>query len=54
MYDWDTYPLPSGTFTKFGPIEQVSYTAYKIDGSWYAHEKIHGPRGWAEPLVVIA
>ena len=54
MIDWSNYPLRSGTMTEFGVIEQISDTAYKINGEWYAHVKIHGPRGWAEPMVVIA
>lgn len=53
MSDWSTYPLRSGTQTEFGAIEHVSYTAYLIAGVWYPHHKIHGPRGCAEPLVVI-
>lgn len=53
MFNWSTYPLRSGTETEFGVIEQVSDTAYKISGAWYPHAKIHGPRGWAEPMVVF-
>ena len=51
---WDTYPLRSGTTTPLGTIERISDTAYLIDGAWHPHHKVHGPRGWAEPLVVMA
>lgn len=54
MFDWSTYPLPSGTVTELGEIEQVSLTAYKIAGAWHAFTAIHGPRGWAEPLVRLS
>ena len=53
-YGWDTYPLPSGTETEHGTIESVSCTGYMIDGEWFAHTAVHGPRKWAEPIVVIA
>lgn len=53
MSDWSNYPLPTGAATEYGVVEQVSVTAYKIGGDWYPHAKIHGPRGWAEPLVVM-
>lgn len=53
-YPWSTYPLPTGTETQQGTIESVSYTGYLIAGEWYAHTAIHGPRRWAEPMVVIA
>lgn len=52
-YGWDTYPLRPGTETQHGTIEQVGWTAYKINGEWLAHDKIHGPRKWAEPMVVL-
>lgn len=54
MYDWSTYPLPTGTTTIHGVIDSVSYTGYMIDGEWFAHTAIHGPRKWAEPLVVLS
>ena len=54
MFDWSTYPLPSGTETQHGTIEFVSLTGYLIDGEWYDHTAVHGSRGIAEPLVVIA
>jgi len=54
MYDWSTYPLPVGTETVHGTIESVSCTGYLIDGDWFAHTAVHGPRVAAEPIVVIA
>jgi hypothetical protein len=52
-YPWSTYPLPSGTVTQHGVIESVSLTGYLIDGDWFDHTAVHGPRAWAEPLVVL-
>jgi hypothetical protein len=54
MYDWNTYPLPAGTETQHGVIESTSLTGYLINGEWFAHTAVHGPRGVAEPLVVLA
>lgn len=51
---WDTYPLTVGTVTDLGTVERVSLTAYLVDGQWVGHEKVHGPRGWAEPLVQLS
>lgn len=51
---WSEYPLRSGTETPLGTIERISDTAYMIAGAWIPHRVIHGPRGCAEPLVVIA
>jgi hypothetical protein len=53
-FDWSSYPLPSGTETVHGVIESCSMTGYLISGEWYSHTAVHGPRKWAEPLVVIA
>ena len=53
-HPWSTYPLPTGTQTEHGTIESVSSTGYLIDGEWFAHTAVHGPRKWAEPIVVIA
>jgi len=50
---WDNYPLRSGTTTPLGTVERLSDTAYLIEGKWLDHAKIHGPRGWAEPMVAI-
>lgn len=52
-FPWSTYPLPTGTVTDHGVIDRVSYTGYLIDGEWFDHTAVHGPRGTAEPLVVI-
>jgi hypothetical protein len=52
--DFSTTPhgcLPEGTKTLLGVIEQVSLTAYLIEGRWVAFEKVHGQRPVAEPLV---
>jgi hypothetical protein len=50
---WDNYPLPTGTTTELGAVEQISLTAYKIGGQWVPLHKVHGPRPIAESLVVI-
>lgn len=51
---WATYPLTVGTVTDLGTVERVSLTAYLVDGQWVGHDKVHGPRGWAEPLVQLS
>lgn len=53
VHPWNTYPLPSGTVTDHGRIERLSDTAYLVDGRWVPHATIHGPRGWAEPLIIL-
>lgn len=50
---WETYPLRSGDETHLGPIEQVSLTAYLIDGRWIPFHRVHGDRPQAQPLVVL-
>lgn len=52
--DFSTTPhgcLSEGTETPLGVIEQVSLTAYLIDGTWVPFHKVHGDRPAAEPLV---
>lgn len=53
IHPWSTYPLSSGTETVHGTVKRVSLTGYLIGGEWFDHTAIHGPRGWAEPLVRI-
>lgn len=43
--------LPTGTVTPLGTIEQVSLTAYKIDGHWVSFQAVHGKPEMVEPLV---
>lgn len=45
--------LTCGTVTPLGVIEQVSYTAYLIEGSWVPFTRIHGPYKPVMPLVVL-
>lgn len=46
--------LSSGTVTPLGVIEQVSFTAYLIEGRWVPFTHIHGPYKPVMPLVVLA
>ena len=45
--------LTEGTDTPLGVIQQVSLTAYLIDGTWVPFHKVHGPYPVATPLVVL-
>lgn len=45
---------PVGTVTPFGTIEQVSYTAYLISGTWVPFTVVHGPYGSVAPLISLA
>ncbi len=45
--------LTTGTVTSFGVIEQVSYTAYLINGTWVPFFRVHGPYAPVMPLVVL-
>ena len=43
----------SGDRTELGTIEQVSLTAYLIDGTWVPFQRVHGKPAAATPLVVF-
>jgi hypothetical protein len=45
--------LTVGTYTRLGKIEQVSLTAYKIEGVWFPFTAIHGPHKPVDPLVSL-
>ena len=45
--------LLTGDVTPQGTIEAVSFTAYKINGTWVPFHKVHGAYPVAEALVVV-
>lgn len=45
--------LCTGTVTPLGTIEQVSFTAYLIDGTWVPFHRVHGAYRPVMPLVVL-
>ena len=45
--------LSEGTSTPLGVIEQVSLTAYLIEGRWVPFAKVHGEPAPAERLVAF-
>lgn len=45
--------LPSGTVTSLGIIEQVSVTAYLIDGRWVPYRTLHGRPEPVMPLMTL-
>jgi hypothetical protein len=45
--------LQPGDRTSYGAIQQVSLTAYRINGDWYPFAKIHGRPAPATPLVTL-
>jgi hypothetical protein len=57
MSDFTAIPhghLTEGTVTHLGVIEQVSFTAYLIDGRWVPFSGIHGAYRPVMPLVVLS
>ena len=54
-YEYPDVPvgcLREGTQTPLGVIEAVSVTAYRIEGKWVPHARIHGEPKRAEALAI--
>lgn len=53
--DFTTIPAGCATIgdvTPLGAIEAVSYTAYRINGTWVPFHKVHGKPRRAEALAI--